>query len=147
MVEARHGVAHCDGGYITNVAVEDLLSGKGMIAMHYDGEPIGGHFVWTATRRGGSRTPSIGRSWNGWRLGTTGCVSCTRSHARDLRAGPGERGGSTARCSDAGFPPSARPQVFICGPTSLVESVGQRLLELGHEPDRIKTERFGASGG
>lgn len=49
--------------------------------------------------------------------------------------------------AEAGFPASARPHVFICGPTSLVESAGQHLLDLGHEPSRIKTERFGPSGG
>jgi ferredoxin-NADP reductase len=45
--------------------------------------------------------------------------------------------------------PSAddRPQVFVCGPTLLVESVAQALVELGHEPHRIKTERFGPTGG
>ena len=32
-------MAHCDGGYTTNLPVEDLLSGKGMIATHYDDEP------------------------------------------------------------------------------------------------------------
>ena len=52
-----------------------------------------------------------------------------------------------AMLAEAGFPSSARPQVFICGPTGLVESAGQHLLELGHEPSRIKTERFGPSGG
>jgi DMSO/TMAO reductase YedYZ molybdopterin-dependent catalytic subunit len=33
-------MAYCDGGYTTNVPCEDLASGKGMIATHYDGEPI-----------------------------------------------------------------------------------------------------------
>jgi DMSO/TMAO reductase YedYZ molybdopterin-dependent catalytic subunit len=33
-------MAYCDGGYTTNVPCEDLTSGKGMIATHYDGEPI-----------------------------------------------------------------------------------------------------------
>jgi ferredoxin-NADP reductase len=49
--------------------------------------------------------------------------------------------------AEVGFPASARPQVFICGPTSLVESAGQLLLHLGHDPSLIKTERFGPSGG
>jgi len=51
-----------------------------------------------------------------------------------------------AMLAGAGFPASARPHVFICGPTGLVESAGQMLLDLGHEPERIKTERFGPSG-
>jgi ferredoxin-NADP reductase len=49
--------------------------------------------------------------------------------------------------AEVGFPASARPQVFICGPTSLVESAGQLLLDLGHDPGMIKTERFGPTGG
>jgi ferredoxin-NADP reductase len=46
---------------------------------------------------------------------------------------------------DVGFAARERPQVFICGPTGLVEMAGQLLVELGHEPDLIKTERFGPS--
>ena len=33
-------MAHCDGGYTTNVPVADLVGGKGMIATRYDGAPI-----------------------------------------------------------------------------------------------------------
>ena len=36
---------------------------------------------------------------------------------------------------------------FVCGPTPFVEAVGEALVELGHEPSRIKTERFGPTGG
>jgi ferredoxin-NADP reductase len=39
-----------------------------------------------------------------------------------------------------------RVQVFVCGPTSLVESVANSLVDLGIEPKRIRTERFGPSG-
>ena len=35
---------------------------------------------------------------------------------------------------------------FICGPTPLVESAANGLLELGLKAERIKTERFGPSG-
>jgi ferredoxin-NADP reductase len=45
------------------------------------------------------------------------------------------------------FPPETRPRVFVCGPTGFVEAVSSALVELGHPPDRLKTERFGASGG
>lgn len=40
-----------------------------------------------------------------------------------------------------------QPQTFICGPTALVESVATSLVELGHDPARVKTERFGPTGG
>jgi ferredoxin-NADP reductase len=35
---------------------------------------------------------------------------------------------------------------FVCGPTPFVETVAQALVELGHEPTRVKTERFGPTG-
>jgi ferredoxin-NADP reductase len=36
---------------------------------------------------------------------------------------------------------------FVCGPTPLVETVAEALVELGCPPDRVKTERFGPTGG
>jgi ferredoxin-NADP reductase len=45
------------------------------------------------------------------------------------------------------WPASEQPRVFVCGPTPLVESVASTLVELGHEPARVKTERFGPTGG
>jgi DMSO/TMAO reductase YedYZ molybdopterin-dependent catalytic subunit len=33
-------MAHCDGGYTTNVPVADLVEGKALIATHYDGQPL-----------------------------------------------------------------------------------------------------------
>jgi ferredoxin-NADP reductase len=43
--------------------------------------------------------------------------------------------------------PEQRPLVFVCGPTPLVETVATVLVELGHDPARVKTERFGPTGG
>jgi len=43
--------------------------------------------------------------------------------------------------------PAEQPLVYICGPTPFVEAVAGTLVRLGHEPQRIKTERFGATGG
>jgi len=40
-----------------------------------------------------------------------------------------------------------RPQVYVCGPTPFVEAVAEGLVALGHEPQAIKTERFGPTGG
>jgi ferredoxin-NADP reductase len=45
------------------------------------------------------------------------------------------------------FPPEQNPRIFVCGPTPLVENVSRFLVELGHDPLTIKTERFGPSGG
>ncbi len=33
-------MAHCDGGYMTNLPVADLIDGKGMVATHFDDEPL-----------------------------------------------------------------------------------------------------------
>ncbi len=38
------------------------------------------------------------------------------------------------------------PQVFICGPTLLVESAAEALVGLGLAPGQVKTERFGPTG-
>jgi ferredoxin-NADP reductase len=48
---------------------------------------------------------------------------------------------------EVAWPPEDRPLVYICGPTSFVETAASGLMELGHEPGRIKTERFGPTGG
>jgi ferredoxin-NADP reductase len=42
--------------------------------------------------------------------------------------------------------PHEHPLVYICGPTSFVEAAASGLVELGHNPGRIRTERFGATG-
>jgi ferredoxin-NADP reductase len=49
--------------------------------------------------------------------------------------------------AEVGPPPGERPLAFVCGPTPLVEAVATALVELGHDPARVKTERFGPTGG
>jgi ferredoxin-NADP reductase len=44
------------------------------------------------------------------------------------------------------FRPEQMPKIFVCGSTPLVEDVSRFLVELGHDPFTIKTERFGPSG-
>jgi ferredoxin-NADP reductase len=39
-----------------------------------------------------------------------------------------------------------RPLTFICGPTPFVETAAASFVALGHEPARVKTERFGPTG-
>jgi ferredoxin-NADP reductase len=45
--------------------------------------------------------------------------------------------------AEAGWPAAKRPLVYVCGPTGFVEGVADALVALGHEPSRIRTERFG----
>jgi ferredoxin-NADP reductase len=49
--------------------------------------------------------------------------------------------------SEVAPPPEETPLAFVCGPTPLVEAAGAALVGLGHDPARVKTERFGATGG
>jgi ferredoxin-NADP reductase len=44
------------------------------------------------------------------------------------------------------FSPEQKPKIFVCGPTPFVEVVSRLLVELGHNPLTVKTERFGPSG-
>jgi ferredoxin-NADP reductase len=52
-----------------------------------------------------------------------------------------------AMLAEVGWPPTDRPRIFICGPAPLVESVATLLVELGHDRELVKTERFGPTGG
>jgi ferredoxin-NADP reductase len=52
-----------------------------------------------------------------------------------------------ALLAEVAWPATASPLAFICGPTSFVETAAAGLVGLGYRPDRVKTERFGATGG
>jgi ferredoxin-NADP reductase len=61
---------------------------------------------------------------------------------------PQEWAGRTGRIgfdflAETAWPPAERPRVYVCGPTGFVEAVADALVKLGHEADRIRTERFG----
>jgi ferredoxin-NADP reductase len=47
---------------------------------------------------------------------------------------------------EVAWPLDQHPLMFICGPTPFVETAAASLVALGHEPARIKTERFGPTG-
>ncbi len=51
-----------------------------------------------------------------------------------------------AMLAEVGPPPAARPMVFVCGPTAFVETVADLLVEMGHLPLAVRTERFGGTG-
>jgi DMSO/TMAO reductase YedYZ molybdopterin-dependent catalytic subunit len=38
--DPRYVMAFCDGGYTTNLPIEDVTDGKGWVAYGYDGEPL-----------------------------------------------------------------------------------------------------------
>jgi ferredoxin-NADP reductase len=47
---------------------------------------------------------------------------------------------------EVAWPLDQRPLAYICGPTPFVETAAASLVGLGHDPARIKTERFGPTG-
>jgi ferredoxin-NADP reductase len=51
-----------------------------------------------------------------------------------------------AMLEEFSFAPRTRPQMFVCGPTPMVEAVATALVAVGHDPARVRTERFGPSG-
>jgi ferredoxin-NADP reductase len=48
--------------------------------------------------------------------------------------------------AEVAFPRDERPLTYICGPTGFVEAAAGGLVELGHDPSTIRTERFGPTG-
>jgi ferredoxin-NADP reductase len=53
----------------------------------------------------------------------------------------------TAMLADAVGRPDPGRLAYVCGPTQLVENVASDLVTLGYPPQRVKTERFGPTGG
>jgi len=51
-----------------------------------------------------------------------------------------------AMLKEVGWGPEQRQLAYVCGPTRLVEAVASDLVALGHDPFRVRTERFGPTG-
>jgi ferredoxin-NADP reductase len=52
-----------------------------------------------------------------------------------------------ALMAEVAWPAAEEPLAFVCGPTTFVETAAAALVGLGYDPARIKTERFGPTGG
>jgi ferredoxin-NADP reductase len=76
-------------------------------------------------------------------------VSITHTLTRSVPDGWTGRSGRFDKeaLSDLAWPPEDQPLTYICGPTGFVEAVASGLVELGHDPARVLTERFGPTGG
>jgi ferredoxin-NADP reductase len=76
-------------------------------------------------------------------------VAITHTLTRSVPEGwTGRRGRyDRASLSNLAWPPELQPLTYICGPTGFVEAVASVLVELGHDPARVLTERFGPTGG
>ncbi|WP_297598719.1 ferredoxin reductase [Mycobacterium sp.] len=64
----------------------------------------------------------------------------TRTAAPETTRPPGRVG-----YGDLAPIPEHGARVYVCGPTGFVESVTATLIEQGHQPSAIRTERFGPS--
>ena len=86
-------IAHCDGGYTTNLPVADLSSGKAMIATHYDGLPYQRP---TGVRHPCScRTSTSGRAPNGCAACLSRTPTVPASGSRSATTSTAIRGGSS----------------------------------------------------
>jgi ferredoxin-NADP reductase len=74
----------------------------------------------------------------------------TVTHALTRAQPPGWTGYSrridAVMLEEVGWRPGERPLAYVCGPTRLVEVVAGHLVALGHDPARVRTERFGPTG-
>jgi ferredoxin-NADP reductase len=76
--------------------------------------------------------------------GVTPTVTLTREQPEGWR---GRRGRiDRALLAEVGWRPAEAPLVYVCGPTAFVETAADALVGLGHDPRRIRTERFGGTG-
>ena len=73
-------------------------------------------------------------------------VSTVYTRAVSLTALRGPRRLTSSELATWGWPPELEPRVYICGPTGFVEAIARMLVAQGHDPARIRTERFGPSG-
>ena len=69
----------------------------------------------------------------------------TRATPKDWPRPPGRI--DAALVEEAAWPSKIIPTCYVCGPTPFVESAAGFLSACGHAADKIKTERFGPTGG
>jgi ferredoxin-NADP reductase len=73
-------------------------------------------------------------------------------HLALTRSWPEGWAGHRGRVDDAmldevTWPPSEAPAIYICGPTGFVEAISREMVARGHDPGRVRTERFGPTTG
>ena len=69
----------------------------------------------------------------------------TRATPKDWPRPPGRV--DAALVAEAAWPSKLNPTCYVCGPTPFVESVAGFLTACGNAAGKIKTERFGPTGG
>ncbi len=81
-------------------------------------------------------------------LAARGRIDLQYVYTREVPEGwPHQAGRITPQLlADFAMLPEHDPLVYVCGPTGFVEAAATSLVRLGHDPLRIKTERFGPTG-
>jgi ferredoxin-NADP reductase len=80
------------------------------------------------------------------KLAARGDVDLTYAYTRSAPPGVSRVGRISADLvSAATWPAGARPTTYVCGPTSFVEAAADLLVDAGHDPATIRTERFGGA--
>ena len=51
-----------------------------------------------------------------------------------------------AMLEQVAWPAGEDPLIYVCGPSGFVETAANELVQAGHRPSRIRTERFGPTG-
>jgi ferredoxin-NADP reductase len=69
----------------------------------------------------------------------------TRAAPKDWPRPPGRI--DAALIANTTWPSNLAPSCYVCGPTPFVESAAGFLSACGNVPDKIRTERFGPTGG
>ena len=115
--------------------------------------PIGGYFVWEAGMTdpllliaGGSGVvPLMSMIRHRAASGANNPTSLTRSQPVAWKGFA--RRIDPEMLKEVAGPLGRAAQVFICGPTLMVESAADALVNIGINSNRIRTERFGPTGG
>jgi ferredoxin-NADP reductase len=69
----------------------------------------------------------------------------TRAVPKDRPRPPGRIDPSLI--AETTWPSKLSPTCYVCGPTSFVETIAALLVACGNRPEKIRTERFGPTGG
>jgi ferredoxin-NADP reductase len=81
-------------------------------------------------------------------LASSDDVTLTFAYTREAPPGEPRVGRVDAELLKAvAFAPEDEPTIYVCGPTPFVETVADLLVEAGHSPALVRTERFGPTGG
>ena len=89
--------------------------------------------------------PAAGRAAAGW--AAPGRAAADLAAPGLAEADQAASGLAEAERAAGGWAAAERPAVYVCGPSGFVAAAADLLTAAGHDPQRIRTERFGPGGG